>query len=82
MVYRQNARTPGHEAVDEAGPHKRLHLNLSASTARCVHGGSTSKPDGPAVGAPCVHECIHGHKARLGIRDYRLLTVTERRGGR
>jgi hypothetical protein len=47
-----------------------------------------------ASGSGCVHECIHGHKVRLGIRDYRLLTglgpwgsasvrgPAERRGGR
>jgi hypothetical protein len=27
-----------------------------------------------AFDSGCVHECIHGHKARLGIRDYILLT--------
>jgi hypothetical protein len=27
-----------------------------------------------ASSSRCVHEYIHGHKARLGIMDYRLLT--------
>jgi hypothetical protein len=43
-------------------------------------------------GSGCVHECTHGHKARLGITDYLLdwglggsasvRGPAERRGGR